>query len=866
MVELDKELLRRLDTWVGQIAQALRPDAAVASTADGLRLGRKGSLSITATDGWYDHEAHKGGRDALSLIRHLRGCSAEAAVSWARGWLIQHLGDGDFAAGGTAEDAAEEAAERRAAWARRILEEAVDPLGTPAEMYLRSRRLEPPYPPGTCWLADARLGESAIVGKLTDATGEFLGVQLGYLDPSGRKSVVPPQRQMFLTDKEAARQGGFRIHVPGPVEGAAELVVVEGLEDALSVAQAGAAREVIGIPGVGRFWQFALPSAASVIVFRDGDAPDSEASKQLVGAIDWWLVAGVKVRIIDTPFGQDANSILQTGGFDEVRRLIAEAEPATFSFDADVRRLSELNKLEYERVRADSAKRHGVRVNFLDDTVRRAQVEAKARAEAEDDDPPYPEPVTDIAEVLDQALAEVRRYIVGDEPALAAVVVWSLHTHIVHHQHVRISVSPKLAIQSPEKGCGKTTLLEIIGTLVPRAETSSSITAATIFRLIEARRPTLLIDEADRVLRSSSEELIAVLNSSHRRSGAYVWRVEEVARQRVPTRFSTWGAVAFAGIRELPETLQDRSIAVRLPKALPGEVRAHLSDGTSSVLRTIKAKFARWTVDLRHLLEPKLPAGLHNRLGDNWRPLVALADLAGGRWPGLIRTAASSSLSADQEEGQLIALLGGIQRAFGEKDFLETQALIDSLLADDEYDWSTANNSRLINAAWLRWRLRGVLAPKADGTFGSDRRGSGKKERGYFRHRFEDAWSRYTPSSSDPQNTRSTRSTADNYKETNENNGPDTDQDTRSKSDDTRSTEDGNGAGPGNGTDGPGTGPGKEDLPGPEEHQQDEELTRNGPDRPGISGDADSESPPAEDSLPNVRRPGNGADSDWEPL
>ena len=525
-----------------------------------------------------------------------------------------------------------------------------------------------------------------------------------------------------------------------------------------------------------------------------------------------------------------------------------------------MRRLSELNKLEYERVRADSAKRHGVRVNFLDDIIRRAQAEAKARAEVEDDDPPYPEPVPDIAEVLDQALAEIRRYIVGHEPALAAVVVWSLHTHIVHHQHVRIAVSPKLAIQSPEKGCGKTTLLEIVGTLVPRAETSSSITAATIFRLIEARRPTLLIDEADRVLRSSNEELIAVLNSSHRRSGAYVWRVEEIARQRVPTRFSTWGAVAFAGIRELPETLQDRSIAVRLPKALPGEVRAHLSDGTSSVLRTIKAKFLRWAVDLRHLPEPELPAGLHNRLGDNWRPLVALADLAGRRWPGLIRMAALSSLSADQEEGQLIALLRGIQRAFGEKDFLETHALIESLLVDDEHDWETANNHKPINAAWLRWRLRGVLAPKADGTFGSDRRRSGKKERGYFRHRFEDAWARYTSSNLNPQNTRSTRSKADNDRETKENTGPDTDEDTRSKSDDTRSTEVGKGAGPDNGTDGPGTGPGKEGVPGPEKCQPDEELTRNRPDRPGISGDAESKSPPAEDSFPNVRRPGNGAD------
>jgi hypothetical protein len=216
--------------------------------------------------------------------------------------------------------------------------------------------LEPPYPPGIYWLADARLGESALVGKLTDATGEFVGVQLGYLDPSGRKSVVPPQRQMFLTDKEAARQGAFRIRVPGPVEGVAELIVVEGLEDALSVTQAGAGREVIGIPGVGRFWQFALPSGASVVVFRDGDAPDSEATKQLIGAVDWWLFAGVKILVTDTPLGKDANAILQTGGFDEIRRLIAEAESATFSFEADVRRLSALNKRARARGRCEGAR------------------------------------------------------------------------------------------------------------------------------------------------------------------------------------------------------------------------------------------------------------------------------------------------------------------------------------------------------------------------------------------------------------------------------------------------------------------------------------------------------------------------------
>jgi hypothetical protein len=184
MVELDKESLRRLDTWIGVIARALRPDAPVASTTDGLRLGRKGSLSISA-DGWYDFEASVGGRDALILIQHLRGRSAEDAAYFALDWLGRYLGDGDFAAAADSEAAADAAA-KRVLWATRVLDDVVDLPGTPSETYLRKRGLLPPYPP--------------------------------------------------------ARQSGFRINVAGPVEGAPDYVITEGLENALALAQVSAAK------------------------------------------------------------------------------------------------------------------------------------------------------------------------------------------------------------------------------------------------------------------------------------------------------------------------------------------------------------------------------------------------------------------------------------------------------------------------------------------------------------------------------------------------------------------------------------------------------------------------------------------------
>ena len=184
-------------------------------------------------------------------------------------------------------------------------------------------------------------------------------------------------------------------------------------------------------------------------------------------------------------------------------------------------RLARLAPLQYEKERAPAAARHQVRVAFLDAAVKTARSEAEAAAAEQDDEMPYPEPISELAPVLDAALTEMRRYVAGTEPELAAAVLWSLHAHLVHHDKVWLPVSPKLAIQAPDRNCGKSTLLEVVGALTPRPETGSSVTASVVFRLIEARKPTLLIDEADRVLRSSNDELIAVLNSSHRR----VWRL-----------------------------------------------------------------------------------------------------------------------------------------------------------------------------------------------------------------------------------------------------------------------------------------------------------------------------------------------------
>jgi Protein of unknown function (DUF3631) len=145
----------------------------------------------------------------------------------------------------------------------------------------------------------------------------------------------------------------------------------------------------------------------------------------------------------------------------------------------------------------------------------------------------------------------------------------------------------------------------------------------------------------------------------------------------------------------------------------------------------------------------------------NWQVLLSLAALAGSRWPQPVKEAALASLKLDQQESVLVALLDGIKRAFGEQERLATRAMLDFLLADDEHDWTTANSGRPINDAFLRERLRGVIAPAADGKPGSEQWRSGRvRERGYSSSRFLDAWQRYLPSKS-PKTTRDTGDTRD---------------------------------------------------------------------------------------------------------
>ena len=115
---------------------------------------------------------------------------------------------------------------------------------------------------------------------------------------------------------------------------------------------------------------------------------------------------------------------------------------------------------------------------------------------------------------------------------------------------------------------GKSRALECFHRLCYRGIMSTSMSAASLFRALEAWHPTLLLDETEVYHRKEMVEVLALLNSGYRR-GQYAIRIEKV-EEGCPqiAMFDTFGFKVLAGTKELAATLQSRCIISTMSRAV----------------------------------------------------------------------------------------------------------------------------------------------------------------------------------------------------------------------------------------------------------------------------------------------------------
>lgn len=401
-------------------------------------------------------------------------------------------------------------------------------------------------------------------------------------------------------------------------------------------------------------------------------------------------------------------------------------------------RLSILPPLEYEQVREKEAERLGVRVSVLDAEVtsaRRKTTEITNKMQIFPTVELWSEPV-DGATLLNEIHVIVRRFIICEPEIALATALWIVFTWFIDH----VQVAPLAVITSPEKRCGKSQLLNLIGRLSRRPLVASNISSAAVFRVIEAHSPTMVLDEADSFFKEN-EELRGVVNSGHTRQSAYVIRT--VGEDFEPKQFSTWGAKAISGIGTLSETLMDRAIILELRRKLPHEKVDRLRHAEAGLFERLASMLARWSEDSGPLIErarPALPEALNDRAQDNWEPLLAIADYAGGDWPEIARKTALNLSGAEQEAVSLSAeLLADIRDILDKQkaDRIPTGMLLSELVRDDEAPWATYNRGKPMSPRQLAKRL-GEYAIKP-----TTLRIAGIVCKGYSAPDFTDAFARY---------------------------------------------------------------------------------------------------------------------------
>ena len=453
--------------------------------------------------------------------------------------------------------------------------------------------------------------------------------------------------------------------------------------------------------------------------------------------------------------------------------------------DAEIERLAKLSALQYERERKAAAELLGLRASLLDKVIAAKRAEfglggddgLPGRPITFDEIEPWDEPV-DGVEMLTALAEAIGTYVIMNKLQCDAAALWAAHAHA----HDFRDLSPPLVIKSPAMRSGKTKLVEVLERLVPRPLFVSGITVSFLERVIEAHRPTLLIDEYDALTSNDpalAEAARAQLNRSAKRRGASVGKnVPLPGGGYEPRMFSTWAATVIAGIGEPPNTVRDRAVVIELKRKLSSEKVKPLRERDGADLAILRRKLARFVADNEQRLRDADPAALavdNDRAKDMWGALLAIADVAGGDWPKRAREAGQAlaqELEAETADADVkLVLLADIRDIFANEpappapppDMLgrdmpgrgrpddgpriSSKRLLEALVGLEERPWSAWGRAKKPITGKL---LSDLLRPYGvrSGTIRvEDEDGNSTTPKGYYRRAFDDAFARYLPTS-----------------------------------------------------------------------------------------------------------------------
>lgn len=174
----------------------------------------------------------------------------------------------------------------------------------------------------------------------------------------------------------------------------------------------------------------------------------------------------------------------------------------------------------------------------------------------------FPAPQT----IADEVEAFVRRFVVFQDPAHYRLLsLYILHTHAFE----AAQATPYLYVKSAEPQSGKTRTLETAELLVKNAYRAANMSQGALYAAIEAKQPTVLIDEVDAIFSGAkNEDLRGMLNAGYKVGGTVSRQVMLKGGVRDVEDYDVFSPKMLAGIDngEIPATIADRCLVFDLKR------------------------------------------------------------------------------------------------------------------------------------------------------------------------------------------------------------------------------------------------------------------------------------------------------------